>query len=259
MSFITLEKRLERERGEVFEKLDKGTRYLSRYERGERTPADGQLARYDQEFPGTREVFECGPYGSHLWEAMRCRNGGTAQALCDKICDDIRSGVRAECPVSVMGFPPGVQDVLVPASLARRLAISGMDVDSASHTIARCLRQEPDLRHRLAPVVGAFRNYAAGALVAVQPVVTYSLDERAPLLPVTAPLLTGLSLEILGARIRKMDGPSLLLVQQREYEMHLADFGISLGDVESLTGFSFQRLPIATASSLLPVDAVSGD
>src|SRR5262249_50030171 len=94
VSFITLERELERERGEVLRALDKGTRYLYRYERGGRKPDDEQLALYETEFPGTREVFECGPDGSYLWEAIRCRDNEAAQALSDKMCHDIRSGIR---------------------------------------------------------------------------------------------------------------------------------------------------------------------
>ncbi len=251
--FTTLEKLLARERQNAFPQLDEGSRYLARYARGDRITDEAQLALYEREFPGTREVFECGPYGSYLWEAIGCRDDQVAQALRDKIGHDIRSGVRAECPVSVPpGLPPGVQDVLVPASFARRLGILDADLQTASETVALRLTQEPDLRHRLAPVVGAFSDYAAGALVAIQPGVTYSPDERVPCLPVTAPLLTGFALELLNALIRKMEGQQLLLVRQSEYEMHLLRFGISLADIESLTGVVFQRLPIVSAGSLVP-------
>jgi hypothetical protein len=249
----TLEKRLARERQDAFPNLDEGTRSLARYSSGLRKPDDEQLALYEKEFPGTREVFECGPYGSALWQAICCcRDKEAAQALLDKICHDIRTGVRAECPVSVPGFPQGVQDVVVPSSTARQWDILDADLKAASETVARRIRQEPELRHRLASVVGAFRDWAAGALIEVQPGVTYSPDERAPRLPVTAPILTGLSLELLGARTRNTEQP-ILLVRQPEYEMHLAGFGISLNAIESLTGFRFQRFAIVTAGSLEPV------
>jgi hypothetical protein len=255
ISFITLERRLGKERGEVFDKFNQDSRYLIRYARGDRRPDNRQLDLYEEEFPGTREVFECGPYGSDLWEAMRCRDRGAAQALRDKILHDIRTGIRAEIPVSVPGFPPGVQDVIVPASVLRGWGVVEADLQTPSETIARCLEQAPDLRHRLAPVVGAFSNYAAGALVTVQPGVTYSPDERVPCLPVTAPLLAGFVLELLEAQIREVEDGQLLLIRHSEYEMHLQQFGISLGDIESLTGFVFQRFPIVPAGSLQRVYA----
>jgi hypothetical protein len=243
MPFTTLEKRLGRELDGAFPNLDDGSRFLGRYARGGRTPSREILDRFDHQFPGTREVFEFGPYGSHLWDAVACKDPELAQDLRDRIQRDIRTGVRIECPVTVTGAP-GVQDALMPASMARQLNIDGADVKAASAEIAWRIAQDPDLRHRFAPDVGAFAAHASGALISIEPGVTYSPDERARRLPVTAPVLTSLSLELLEARIRGPSGQTLLLTRQREFEMHLTRFGLSLDRVTSLAGFSFHRFLI---------------
>jgi len=239
--FTTLEKQLARELSEKLTGLDEGTRSFARYERGDRTPAPEILAAYEACFVGTREVFESGPYGSHLWPAITSCDAESARALRDSICDDIRTGVRIEHRVTVFGHP-GIQDALVPASLARRLGIRGYDSPRASEVVARRVSSDPDLLHRLAAVTGAFAAYSAGALVEVNPAVTYSLGERLRSLPVTAPVLTGLSLEILNARILQQHSEPLLIVRQREIEIHLARFGLAIDTVGQLTGLSLLKL-----------------
>jgi len=143
--------------------------------------------------------------------------------------------------VTVLGHD-GVQDALVPASFARRLGICGHDFRSATEVVAQQLSRDPDLVHRLAAVTGAFAHYAAGALIEVNPGVTYSSDQRVRLLPVTAPVLTGFSLEILNARILQKDAEPILIVRQREIDAHLARFGLSIDTVGQLTGLLFLKL-----------------
>jgi hypothetical protein len=257
--FTTLEQQLARERDQVFDKLDDGSRYMSRFLRGDRTPNSTTLDRFDGEFPGTREVFENGPYGSHLWSAISLREEESAGALRDRISNDIRAGVRIEYPVTVLGAH-AVQDALVPASLAQRMGIDGTDLETASRGFNRYCTENPDLRHRIAPIVGAFAQYGEGAQITVQPGVTYSPDQRGRAhLSVTAPALTGLSLQLLEARLRGLNDETLLLARQREVEWHLERFGLSLDNVERVTGFRFYRLVILPPRRLSPIEQAGPD
>jgi hypothetical protein len=254
--FSALEKRLAHERASAFPALDDGSRYFARYLREPRKTDPKVLDTFEQEFPGTREVFESGPYGSSLWEALSCRSAESARALADKITDDIRAGVRIEHRVTVFG-KPGIQDALAPASLARRLNIDNANVLTASKEFARWLKQDPDLIYRLAAPVGggALSDYAEGALIQVQPQVTYSPAERSQAyLPVTAPVLTSFSLQLLQSRIRSLrDGQPLLVGRQLEIETHLLRFGLSLIDFASMTGVGFYQISLLPARRLLPV------
>jgi hypothetical protein len=239
--WTTLEKQIARELGEKFPTLDEGTRSFARYQRGDRILTPPTLDRYEAVFAGTREIFDSGPYGSHLWSAITSTDAESARTLRDSICDDIRTGVRIEHRVTVLGHS-GVQDALVPASLARQLGICGYDLPRATEVVAHRLTRDPDLVHRLAAVTGAFAADSAGALIEVNPGVTYSSDERVRSLPVTAPVLSGFSLEILNARILQKHAEPLLIVRQREIDTHLARFGLSIDTVGQLTGLSFLRL-----------------
>ena len=85
--------------------------------------------------------------------------------------------------------------------------------------------------------------------------VSYFPDQRwQPLQDVTAPVLTGLSLELLEARTEEPDGQPLLLGRQQEIMRHLEHFGLSVDALERVTGFRFYRIVMLPPRQLAPVE-----
>jgi len=144
-----LEKALVKKHGKHFRFLD-GSKIINRYRRDERAPSPSRLKLFERIYPGTRNIFENGPDQSYLWSAVACRDDQTATAeALSRIKSNIQHGIYVETKVANAPIP-GVQEVLVPASLARSLQLYDADhLEIRNKRFADCFAQNRDLIYSL--------------------------------------------------------------------------------------------------------------
>jgi hypothetical protein len=237
------------------------SKIINRYARGQRTPQTVKLKLFEQVFPGTREIFENGPDASHLWRAISCADSESAREAFSFIKSDIQNGIDAE--KRVVNAPiPGVQDLVIPVSVARRLKLSTTDLELRNKQLEDRVSRNPDLWHSLPAMIGGgpFAHYAEGPLVDLNSDVTFSPDERLrSRISVTPSVLTGFSMQLLQARVSGERGQPLELRRQLEIERRLQAFGLSLDDVARVTGFGFYRFDVQVVKANCVMDTARGD
>lgn len=215
------------------------------YFSGQTKPDSSTLDDFEEVYPGTREVFEHGPDGSYLWDAIFSHNPERAKAALFDLKNDIQQGIPAEKTVRWRrrrgSTTPrsGIVRVLVPDSLARALRFSrSAPLESVTSRLARWLAKNPSLKNSLSTFLDAEDlRHVDGPLVQIIPDVSFSAKARRRENAFVRPsYLSGFALQILHAKILGQSTVVLSGLDMFCIDWRLHDFGVDLDEVRRLSG-----------------------